>query len=354
MPNAVALALLGASCAAATQHHTPALRAGGAALVALGGPERRQASTPHFGDTRCPCIGFDHIEGETVIKFEDKTEASYPADLGARCEAWDNGRHPSCKEGEEPGIGNDWCGQQWCYVDSCTCELPVLPKASIYVTDAKYRGRPIFYSYATCGGKDTWADERPKVGEASCQCIGFDNVKGTTEILVKAPSGEMQMAAYPADIGATCQAWDQGRHPECARGKDSPKWCKERWCYVDPCACNLEEKPKVTMYLPESTFTGKSLYYSYETCGSKDSFTEKYNTHACFNQKTEEKCLSLKVRGGGLKCAWTGLKCLGWELLEHPLCKTTVKPYLPPKSSAPGRSPAMVVAFAALAGRFAM
>lgn len=34
------------------------------------------------------------------------------------------------------------------------------------------------------------------------------------------------------------------------------------------------------MYLPEATFTGKSLYYSYETCGSKDYFTKKYNTEA--------------------------------------------------------------------------
>lgn len=82
------------------------------------------------------------------------------------------------------------------------------------------------------------------------------------------------------------QAWDDSLHPMC-HGKFPPKWCKQRWCYVDPCSCNLKAPPKVTMYLPEATFTGKSLYYSYETCGSEDHFTEKYNVEACVNQKTK-------------------------------------------------------------------
>jgi len=292
-------------------------------------------SVAHFGDTRCPCIGFDNIDGETIVTHDDGVQSTYPADLGARCEAWDDGRHPSCKEGKEPGLGNGWCAQSWCYVDACNCDLPVLPMLSEYVPDARYRGRPVFYSYATCGGKNLWADEIPQVGTAGCRCIGFDNIPGTTDITLMI-DGESQTVSYPAEIGGTCKAWDEGVHPECRKGKDSPKWCSKRWCYVDPCSCNLDQPPKVTLYLPEATFTGKSLYYSYATCGDEDFFTKKYNLEACVNQDNEEDCLKLKVREGGNKCAWTGAKCLGWEIVEHPLCKKVVQTAQPEKSSARG------------------
>mmetsp|Transcript_23094 Transcript_23094/g.65643 ORF Transcript_23094/g.65643 Transcript_23094/m.65643 type:complete len:343 (+) Transcript_23094:95-1123(+) len=284
---------------------------------------RSKPVVAHFGDTRCPCIGFDNIQGETLVSFGDKTQAASPADLGARCEAWDDGRNPACKEGEEPGIGNGWCGQKWCYVDSCNCDLPVMPKVSTYVPDATYRGKPIFFSYATCGGKDSWSEEIPEVGKPGCKCIGFDNIPGTTDISVKDEDGDEKVVSYPAEIGGTCKAWDDGVHPMC-RGKDKPEWCKERWCYVDPCTCNLKKKPYVTMYLPEATFTGKSLYYSYHTCGSEDHFTKKYNIEACQNQKSKDKCLDLKLKTGAAKCAWTGTQCFGWEIVEHPLCKKVI------------------------------
>jgi len=279
---------------------------------------------PHFGDTRCPCIGFDNIEGETIVAFGDGTKASYPADLGARCEAWDDGLSPACKEGAEPGIGNGWCAQKWCYVDSCNCDLPVLPKTSAYVPDATYRGKPVFYSYATCGGKNMWADEIPEVGTQGCRCIGFDNIPGTTDISLEDEDGDEKVVAYPAEIGGTCKAWDKDVHPLC-RGKDAPKWCKQRWCYVDPCSCDLKDKPKVTMYLPEATFGGKSLYYSYETCNGEDYFTKKYNLEACQNQKTKDSCMELKLKTGANKCGWSGSACFGWEILSHPLCKKAIE-----------------------------
>mmetsp|Transcript_2066 Transcript_2066/g.5873 ORF Transcript_2066/g.5873 Transcript_2066/m.5873 type:complete len:375 (+) Transcript_2066:86-1210(+) len=289
-------------------------------------PAKKEESRPmaHFGDTGCPCIGFDNIKGETIVQFEDQVQGSYPADLGARCEAWDDGHHPLCKEGEEPGIGNGWCAQKWCYVDSCNCDLPVLPKTSAYVPDATYRGKPVFYSYATCGGKNMWADEIPEVGTQGCRCIGFDNIPGTTDISLEDEDGDEKVVAYPAEIGGTCKAWDKDVHPLC-RGKDAPKWCKQRWCYVDPCSCDLKDKPKVTMYLPEATFGGKSLYYSYETCNGEDYFTKKYNLEACQNQKTKDSCMELKLKTGANKCGWSGSACFGWEILSHPLCKKAIE-----------------------------
>lgn len=314
-----------------------------------GAVEATSGSKVLFGDTKCPCIGFDNIEGETAVTLDDDVEVSYPADLGARCERWDDGTHPACRDGEVPGLGNGWCGQAWCYVDACKCDLPVLPKLSSYVPDARYRGQPIFYSYATCGGEDMWAKELPEVGSAGCRCIGFDNIAGTTDVMLQKRNGRHEVVKYPAEIGGTCKAWDEGKHPECKHDK-SPKWCKERWCYVDPCSCSQKAPPKVTMYLPEATFTGKSLYYSYETCGAEDHFTTDYNLEACVNQESQGECESLKVKAGGNKCAWTGAKCLGAELFDHPLCTKVAAKFA--KSSAGPMESIVVVAGLAVLSAF--
>lgn len=271
-----------------------------------------------FGDTRCPCIGFDNIDGETTIVFENNDgkvtdEVAYPADLGSRCEAWDNRRHTSCAKGSK----EKWCQESWCYVDPCDCKIPVLPKVSEYTPDARYRGKPLFFSYATCGGKDTWTKGVPEVGTPGCRCINFDNMPGTTEMAIMGKS-----VAYPAEVGGSCQTWDKETHPLCKADKP-PKWCFQNWCYVDPCSCSLPNDviPKVSNYLPEATFTGKSIYYSYETCGGKDTYTEEHNKKACVNQKNEEDCNALD------RCAWAGSSCMGAELVDHPLCEGVVTDY---------------------------
>lgn len=80
----------------------------------------------NHGSDGCRCIGIDELEGETVIALKKKN-VSYPADLGARCEAWDANMHPDCK-GENP---KSWCAQEWCYVDPCKCkDTADLPKPS--------------------------------------------------------------------------------------------------------------------------------------------------------------------------------------------------------------------------------
>lgn len=265
----------------------------------------------HFGDTACPCIGFDNVQGDTTVEFEGGQQVAFPADLGARCEKWDENTAPECTGKDKPR----WCTQPWCFVDSCNCHIPGLPTMSVYAADARYRGKPVFYSYATCGGEDTWTKVVPEVGTAGCRCIGFDNIPGTTDVKI-----DDKVVSYPAELGGTCSAWDKKKHPAC-QGENPEPWCTAKWCYVDPCSCKLDERPKVTMYLPKATFTGKSLYYSYETCGAKDTFTEKYNLHACVNQKDEKSCMA-QVRGARKisKCAWTHGHCLGAELVHHPLC----------------------------------
>lgn len=302
----------------------------------------------YYGEGACQCIGVDNIDGETQVQAGGSS-LSYPADVGARCENWDDLKHPDCKEGATPGAGKGWCAQPWCYVDPCKCDIPVLPKTSAYLPKSTYKGRPIYYSYATCGGTDMWtADNHKKacvnqktktaclatgqvegsdkcawsggrcagaevlgtckkklhgfeVGMASCRCIGIDNQPGTT--MVKIGNSSM---AYPADTGAACRSWDQNRHPDCL-ASEPPSWCTQAWCYVDPCSCGLNTPPVLSAYLPEAKFQGKPIYYSYATCGSVDMWTKEHHEAACVNQMSEEACGKLG------KCSWTGRKCLGKE-----------------------------------------
>merc|ERR1719220_421208 len=106
----------------------------------------------------------------------------YPADVGAHCEAWDDNRHVRCKEGAAPGAGKGWCAQSWCYVNPCNCDIDVLPKIAVYNSEATYRGKPLFWSYTTCGGKDMFSKKDPELGHAKCRCIGFGGMSGTMEV----------------------------------------------------------------------------------------------------------------------------------------------------------------------------
>mmetsp|Transcript_115871 Transcript_115871/g.334629 ORF Transcript_115871/g.334629 Transcript_115871/m.334629 type:complete len:365 (-) Transcript_115871:86-1180(-) len=296
------------------------------------GDDSDSSGKTHYGDTACPCIGFDRLSGETVVVFGDENattnssgaeaQVAYPADLGAHCEPWDLKRHPKCTG--DSSTDPSWCGEPWCYVDPCRCKIETIPLQSVYVPDARYRGAPIHYSYATCGARNVFADSIPKVGKSTCRCIGLDNVPGSVSIKLTTPGKNGGAVSYPGDLGSTCSAWDRETHPMC-KSAEPPKWCFQRWCYVDPCDCDLDEIPKVTMYLPKASFQAKSLYYSYETCGSKDFFTKEHNAEACTNQKSKDSCLDLKLKSGSNKCAWTGKACFGWELIEHPLCQHMAK-----------------------------
>mmetsp|Transcript_87743 Transcript_87743/g.245574 ORF Transcript_87743/g.245574 Transcript_87743/m.245574 type:complete len:195 (+) Transcript_87743:275-859(+) len=157
----------------------------------------------------------------------------------------------------------------------------------------------------------------PEVGHHKCKCIGLDDVPGTIKVTL---SGFDKPVSFPGELGSTCKAWDAGTNPECL--EDSPPaWCSQRWCYVDPCSCDIDELPTVTMYLPKALYQGKSLFYSYDTCGSKDHYTETENTEACQNQGSKQACMSKRFASGSNKCAWTGTECLGWEIVHHPLCQ---------------------------------
>jgi len=270
------------------------------------------------GKPDCACIGIDELEGTTTIHLKDgkkKVDVEFPADLGSHCEAWDIKKNPSCP-------GASWCKQEWCYVDPCKCKnAGDLPKPSSYLPDAKYQGKPVHYSYATCGGKDSFSAAEVKKttkelektcavkvdsaewGAESCRCVGVGPQEGSTKVTI-----DGKLKKFPADTGAMCKKWEENRHPSC-KGDKPPAWCSQAWCYVDPCSCKMTTPPKTSSYLPDANFQGKPVYYSYQTCGGVDSFTADVKD-ACVNQKSSGECSKLK------KCAWNGDECLGKELVS--------------------------------------
>jgi len=314
------------------------------------------AEEPHYGSPKCPCVGLDNIPGSTDVTING-TEMNYPADLGAHCGQWSVDRNKACKGENQP----PWCSQAWCYVDPCKCDLDVQPKHSLLLPDALFKGKPIYYSYTTCGAKDlytalenkdscsmqdseekctarksdcSWAKgkcvnsdmlmcdgakpDEVKWGLNSCPCVGVANVPGNIEMKagkdVQVKGGLVQ---YPASTGATCESWDKARSPECTEGgENNPPWCESKWCYVDPCNCNIPEGkvPTIAHLLEGAIFQGKPAYYSFATCGNEDLWTAENFKDACKNQATAEACGKLED-----SCGWTGKACVGWDITS--VCK---------------------------------
>mmetsp|Transcript_99649 Transcript_99649/g.177392 ORF Transcript_99649/g.177392 Transcript_99649/m.177392 type:complete len:417 (-) Transcript_99649:77-1327(-) len=297
----------------------------------------------NYGKTSCQCIGINDVGGSIKASVGKDQTAEYPADLGAACEAWDHGHHPSCAVSEPLKDDFDnasyikdnpsWCTKAWCYVDPCECDLPTQPKPAGYLPDGKYHGMPLYYSYATCGNEDSFTsaevkmevdlDEVPEVcnkdldyevvGDTSCMCIGIDGQPGSNLITINE-----EQFTYPADLGGKCAAWDDGYHPDCKGDNNDgnhPEWCQAKWCFVDPCSCSLATPPKTSNYISGAKYQGLAVYYSYAACGDSDSYTDSESKNACVNQKSEKECKKLD------KCAWNerGDECLGKELVN--LCK---------------------------------
>jgi hypothetical protein len=92
---------------------------------------------------------------------------------------------------------------------------------------------------------------------------------------------------YPADLGSHCEAWDEHVTPGCP----GASWCSEKWCYVDPCNCNIDPLPKQSDYLGDAEYQGHSIYFSYVTCGGTDSYSDSSTDSADSREKKiEQSC----------------------------------------------------------------
>lgn len=297
-----------------------------------------------YGDNRCRCVGIDNLQGYYATQV-DFHHVQYAAEAGASCQAWDRNSHPACKDSAPP----QWCSQQWCYVDPCSCDLDILPKAS--EAGIKYQGGPAYFSYDTCGDLDFFSQEiegacvnqktaadcakqsscawtgkecagkeiaqscknvaqkdKTVYGEDDCRCVGLSGKDiGKAFMYIN----EKDLLKYPADVGATCQAWEEDVHPDCLKDGEKPSWCSQKWCFVDPCKCKTKMPPKTVMPANRHMrFQGKTAYWSYATCGSTDSWSSSMKGSYCVHQATETACAQLE------NCAWNGKECMGKALVE--------------------------------------
>lgn len=125
---------------------------------------------PSRGDSKCPCISPDlssvAVAGGYRLDIDGKIVV-YPELMGSQCHTWDKNRYPGkCTDGSEEA----WCAQKWCYVDPCNCDMPLPPKRSTTLPSIMYAGKPLFYSYATCGSEDFTRDATSSREEIDQMC----------------------------------------------------------------------------------------------------------------------------------------------------------------------------------------
>jgi len=366
----VALLSIVVGCAAAA-HVNGALRAPWTTLA----QETSDINTC-YGEKKCPCIGLDDVDGNMMMTVNAK-QVSYPLGLG-HCDAHDNNRHDDCLTGATPGPNKGYCAQRWCYVDPCNCDIPKTPVVSGLLPTATYQGNPVYFSYATCGGVDEWTESQHKtacvnqksagdcqaqdkcawngqrcagkevmgqckkkvhgfaVGKAACRCIGIAKLEGSIDVQL-----DGKTVKYPASYGSECKTWEDGTNPKCT-GANPPKWCAEKFCFIDPEECTLAIPPKMSAYLPNAKNNGKPVYYSYNTCGSVDHFTKENNPNACVNKETEAECSKSDKCAWGFDTASKQTRCLGKDLAKARA----------PKSGSVAAAPLLAVAASVLLAVF--
>jgi hypothetical protein len=146
-------------------------------------------------------------------------------------------------------------------------------------------------------------------GQDGCRCVGFAGKKNGKAVLAVS---DYEEAIYDSNVGSSCKAWERDAHPECKKTDGTkPAFCEQRWCYVDPCTCNTKTPPRTVMESNmDQRFQGKTVYWSYETCGSEDKWSETLKSEYCVTQTTKATCEMMD------KCLWTGSTCIGKALKE--------------------------------------
>merc|ERR1719281_1438752 len=70
---------------------------------------------------------------------------------------------------DSSGEADGWCVDAWCYVDPCTCKGTA--KKSSYFPGLKTKaGKPVYYSYATCGSEDKFTCNSVDPTKRACPC----------------------------------------------------------------------------------------------------------------------------------------------------------------------------------------
>jgi hypothetical protein len=137
-------------------------------------------------------------------------------------------------------------------------------------------------------------------GPSQCKC------KAPNELTASMPMSDgkyvyteaipdTQNGLVPTLFGSFCKSWDQfppsGLKPfteywgcNASATGGVQEWCKDQWCYVDPCDCEPDVATGESLM-----FTGANLFFSYDLC--------------CMETKTMEGCMFAPG------CTWDGIQC---------------------------------------------
>ena len=158
-------------------------------------------------------------------------------------------------------------------------------------------------------------------GTTGCECLDTPEdpahvnlaTDSTTHVNVKTGDETFDASGiYPVSYGFNrCDAHDAGAPPFCESVDGSPDWCKTDWCFVAK-TCSLTNHPSAYFVPDDRCTTEPNYYYSYEACGSTDSFTPtgyartRYDL-ACtkYADMTEEEKTSINAANVKFVNDWT-------------------------------------------------
>lgn len=121
------------------------------------------------------------------------------------------------------------------------------------------------------------------MGAAGCQCLGDlpSEITVIDCIYDWAVDGQcLEKDNLPGNYGAQCGVHAEPGDEDCYVQGDPPTpradpefWCGQKWCYVDPCNCDMADATKSTYF--DVTMVNATMAYSYATCGGANGYTDK-------------------------------------------------------------------------------
>ena len=108
------------------------------------------------------------------------------------------------------------------------------------------------------------------MGSPECPCLDVPQVNPFFPNCTIVEQGD-EVFCYSVDYGRYCNTWDESLEPYCSHENDDvPDWCFQSWCYVDATKC-IESTVQMSLSVIHD-----GLFFSYETCGSEDTWSQ-YN-----------------------------------------------------------------------------
>ena len=138
-------------------------------------------------------------------------------------------------------------------------------------------------------------------GSSTCRCI--DPL--TLGYIQKSSAGFLDLNTTNYDIrldeayGSFCDTWENRTHngdwmfPSSCNAPPTAAnaWCRDQWCYVDPCSCELTDATQSDIWVEMFPVSAARLAYSYQTCAQ------------CHRRTTSIKCNEQS------SCEWAGGIC---------------------------------------------